>query len=494
VAEFFAQNLVTVFFFYGLAFFCMGLAIFVEVGHSTENYFARALRPLSWFGLIHGSHEWLEMFLIFQGGQGQQFDPGVVNGLRLILLASSFCMLLIFGIWLVAAALNTRQKLGIFGVAAGIYAIGLIWLLVSKEASPLALVQADVYTRYALAIPGATLTTWGLILQRRRFQDAGLHSFGKDVLWAAIAFGLYGGVGQLFATPTQMFPSSLLNAEVFLHWMGFPIQVFRALMAALAAVFIIRSLRAFEVEKGLQIVQLQEAQRAERQRLEDLRAELFQRTVRAQEAERKRIAMELHDDTGQTLTALGVGLSALTKNIEIDPQRAINQALQLKQMATTGLDDLRNMVSGLHPPQLDDLGLVSAIRSHAREVSNHSGITVKVINQMQGIELASELRLVLFRIVQEALTNVVRHSQATQVMLRLALSEGQILVEIIDDGIGFEYEAMMISGHQSCCLGLLGMVERASLVNGVCEIQSTPGKGTGVCVRAPVQLEEVAHV
>ncbi len=264
-------------------------------------------------------------------------------------------------------------------------------------------------------------------------------------------------------------------------------------MAAAAAIFIIRSLRAFEAENRQRIRQLQDAQQAERDHLESLRGELFQRTVRVQEAERKRIAMDLHDGTGQTLTALGVGLSALSHTIEIDRQRAINQALQLQKIAATGLDELRLMVGGLHPPQLDDLGLGSAIRTLGREVNTRSGITVKVINQMTGIELAPELRLVLYRIVQEALTNVERHSNARQTMIRLAILDGQVLMEINDDGKGFDYNATMNTCEQCSCLGLLGMIERAALVGGSCEIQSSPGKGTRVSIRAPLQLEEVSH-
>jgi signal transduction histidine kinase len=160
---------------------------------------------------------------------------------------------------------------------------------------------ADVYTRYSLAIPGAALTVWGLLVQRRKFFQAGMSGFGRDVSLAALAFGLYGGIGQLFASPSAIFPSPYINAEVFLRWFGFPIQVFRAAMACLAAVFIIRSLRAFEVESRRREEKLRDEQGAEQHRLEELRSELLHRTVQAQESERQRIARELHDETGPTI-------------------------------------------------------------------------------------------------------------------------------------------------------------------------------------------------
>lgn len=492
MAAFFTQNLVTVFFFYGLAFFCMGLAISLELGHSSEMYFARALRPLSWFGFIHGSHEWLEMFLILQGGPGEQFDPGIVNSLRVFLLASSFVMLLTFGIWLLAPSLSTRQKFGLLSLATAIYTIGLGWLLAAHPISPATFTQADVYTRYSLAIPGAALTAWGLILQQRRFAEAGLRSFGKDVVIAAVAFALYGGVGQLFASPTALFPSNLLNAEVFMKWVGFPIQVFRAVMAAVAAVFIIRSLRAFEVENSQRIQRLQEAQLAERRRIETLRAEFFQRTVLAQETERQRIARELHDGTGQTLTALGMGLRGLEDTIDKDPQRAAQQARQLQELATGGMDELRRMVAGLHPPQLDDLGLVPAIRSLGREVSGLSGLSVKVHNEMQGHEVSPEMRVVLFRIAQEALTNVVRHAHASEVNVRLVYSGDSVRLEVQDNGQGFD-DKMMNQDPRRPNLGLLGMIERATLIGGTCQIKSRPGAGTLIQVYVPLPIQESAR-
>jgi signal transduction histidine kinase len=492
VTSFFAQNLIAIFFFYGLAFFCMGLAITLEVGHTSEMYFARALRPLSWFGFIHGSHEWLEMFLILKGGQGQQFDPGLINGLRVILLAASFCMLLTFGVWLVAANLSTRQKVGILALAGVVYTIGLLGLLASNPVSPATLVLADVYTRYSLAIPGAALTTWGLILQQRRFADAGLHGFGKDVIVAAIAFALYGGVGQLFATPTQVFPTNLLNSDIFMTWAGFPIQVFRAVMAGVAAIFIIRSLRAFEVVNKQNIQRLQEAQIAEHRQMESLRAELYQRTMRAQEAERHRISRELHDSTGQTLTALGLGLRGLTDTIQTDPSRAIGQANQLQDLARGALDELGRMVAGLHPPQLDDLGLVSAIRSLGREISQHSELIINVVNDLHGFDIPPEARIVLFRLAQEALTNTVRHAQATQATVRLTASEDHILMEINDNGRGFdEHEVNQDPQHPK--LGLLGMVERAALLGGTCQIKSSPDKGTQIRIVIPLPAHEEAY-
>ncbi len=187
-----------------------------------------------------------------------------------------------------------------------------------------------------------------------------------------------GGLAELFASPSMIFPSGILNSGVFLKWFGFPIQLLRAGSAAFVAVFIIHSLRVFEVENRRQIAELHEAQLAERRRLEATRAELLHRTVQALEAERQRIARELHDETGQTLTALGMGLRGLATTINLNPTRAIQQANQLEGLAVSGIDELQRLVSGLHPPQLDDLGLLAALRWYTSEVQKRIGIEIRL--------------------------------------------------------------------------------------------------------------------
>jgi signal transduction histidine kinase len=346
-------------------------------------------------------------------------------------------------------------------------------------------IAADVYTRYSLAIPGAALTVWGLLLQRRNFLQMGLPDFGRDVLIAAIAFGLYGGIGQLFASPSIIFPSAYLNASIFLQWFGFPIQVFRAAMATIAAIFIVHSLRAFEVENRRRIEALREAQLAERQRLEATRAELLHRTVKAQESERQRIARELHDETGQTLTALGLGLRGLTETISTDPPHAVEQARQLEFMAVDGLDELQRLVSGLHPPQLDDLGLMAALRWYANQVTHHFGLPVQLSSQGTPNELPIEIRTVVFRIAQEAVTNTIRHAGASQAAIRLDFTPPELCLEVEDNGAGFDVDKVLKNSAVRPCWGLLGIKERAALIGATCQILSQPGKGTLIIVCVP---------
>jgi len=466
----------------------MGLAVMLEVGRSSELDFARALRSLAGFGLIHGSHEWLEMFLLIYPGSQELPIYKFIGYIRIALLAISFLFLISFGARLIAGSNRNKLELRMLGIIASIWLAGLIWLFLA-EPNESTIVAADVYTRYSLAIPGAALTSWGLFLQRQKFKQAGMKGYyGRDVIVAALAFGLYGGIGQLFAAPSFIFPSSFLNSETFLNWFGFPIQLFRSIMACIAAISIISSLRAFEEETRRQIASLSQAQQAERQRLDELRDELLRRTVRAQEMERQRIAHELHDEIGQTLTALGMGLRAISDGASSKPERVYKQARELQNVVDAGLSGLQNLIMGLHPPQLDDFGLMAALRWFSAQVKDRFGLMLTVTSRGEEAALAEETRTVLYRIVQESIINTTRHANADHAGVLVVFDEHEVNILVEDDGCGFDVDAMLNKpGHPSW--GLLGMQERAALVGGECVILSTPGAGTLIQVCMPLAKE-----
>ncbi len=487
MADLFTRNMIVVYFFYGLSFFAMGLAILLEFGHSSKLDFARALRPLIGFGLIHGAHEWFEMFLLIHDRISGTLHSAWVLPFRIIALAASFLFLIAFGARLITGLSKPKLYVGLLSTITAIWVIGLLGVLINASTSQVRATAADVYTRYALAIPGSILTVWGLVIQRRKFIQIGMPGIGRDVLLAAIAFGLYGCIGQVFTSPSTIFPSAYLNSQVFLQVTGFPIQAFRAVVATMAAVFITRSLRAFEVESNQRIEELRLAQVAEQQRLEALKAELLHKTVIAQEAERQRIARELHDETGQTLTALGMGLRGISETIASNRDRAIQQASQLEKLAVEGVEELQRMVSGLHPPQLDDLGLLAAIRWYANDVSLHSGIPINVTNQGNKPIISPDVRAVVFRIAQEAITNVIRHANATKIDIRLDYTPENIYLRVEDNGQGFNTDVVLKKKPgKPTAWGLLGMSERASLVGGTCNIFSHPGKGTLIEINVPI--------
>lgn len=489
MTEFFLRNIILIYFFYGLSFFSMGLAIMVELGHNSKLDFANALAPLAWFGIVHGGHEWFEMFLLMNPPFSGNPNNFWIFPLRVFLLAASFMLLLAFGARLISGPSRPSLQWGMMLAVGAIWAIGLFELIIAPLPRGDRLVAADVYSRYSLAIPGAALAVWGLILQRARFKKEGMGVYANDLLIAAIAFAIYGGVGQVFASSSAIFPSNVINSNLFLKWFGFPVQLLHAATATVVAVFIIHSLRVFEEENRRRIEALQQAQVEERRRLEEARAELLHRTVKAQEAERQRIARELHDETGQTLTALGLGLRGMSSSIHTNPERAEEQAQHLEKLAVNGLKELQRLVTGLHPPQLDDLGLLAALRWYISEIRGHYAITINLTSRGDDHQLPLETRIVLFRIAQEAITNIVRHAETDQAELHLECDPDQISLCIQDHGKGFNVQRAMSGPAGAPCWGLMGMQERANLVGANLQIESSLDEGTRIFVTVPLKVE-----
>jgi signal transduction histidine kinase len=481
-------NLALVFFVYGLAFFSMGLVATMEGGRSSDARLRHALRPLAMFGLLHGIHEWLEMF------QGEGLLPGqeVVGlgwaALRLALLSFSFLSLAAFGASLLSSTVQFRRYSMLVPVCLeGLWGAGIFYLL--SQAGPATEVWeiAHVWTRYVLAIPASLLAASGLVAQQRAFRRAGLLRFGRDSLWAAVAFSWYGLVGQLFSQQTTLPPSDVINQGLFLQLFGFPVQLLRAVSALVAAIFVIRFLRAFEFETQRHIAGLQAARLEEAERREVLRGELLRRVVAAQEAERQRIARELHDATGQALTALGLGLRAVSASVKPETGQAARDLRQLESLTNNSLDELRHLIADLRPSHLDDLGLAATIRWYAKEVQARTDLDIQVEIKGDAQPLSAPVRIALFRIAQEALTNVSKHSGARRAWIRVGFGPEAVRLQVEDDGCGFDATAQRTLPRPAW--GLLGMQERVGLLSGTFELDSAPGRGTRVQVVIPYRQE-----
>jgi signal transduction histidine kinase len=214
-----------------------------------------------------------------------------------------------------------------------------------------------------------------------------------------------------------------------------------------------------------------------------VRQQLLRKVITAQEDERKRLARELHDETTQTLTALGVRLDlALAAPPEIR-ERELREA---QALAARSLDELRRLMHDLRPSVLDDLGLVPALRWYAGRHFGARGINIRFEVGPLPARLPYEMETALFRATQEALTNVSRHAGAETVLVEIAADNGQLALDIEDDGQGFDPSSVVPRPGDMRGLGLLGMRERVELFGGTVTINSKPGHGTHVSIRVPL--------
>ncbi len=216
------------------------------------------------------------------------------------------------------------------------------------------------------------------------------------------------------------------------------------------------------------------------------RGQLLERLIDAQEEERKRVARELHDELGQTLISTALSVDVARKAIESDPSSASKQLEQAHDLIADATDSMYDLILGLRPSVLDDLGLLSALRAHTERTLEPEGIAVEIDGSGLSERLPPHLETALFRIFQEAISNIVRYAHAHHVTLWIATKDEVLEASITDDGVGFEPEAVKSDGVEKRGLGLLGMRERATLVGGTIEIDSGPGRGTRLLVIIPL--------
>jgi two-component system sensor histidine kinase UhpB len=296
-------------------------------------------------------------------------------------------------------------------------------------------------------------------------------------------------ITQVFVAPSGIFPAQLINSAVFMQWVGLPIQLLRAVLAVGITLSLMQAIKLAEEERQRQFLAVQQERLdALEQVRQDLlerasfRRQLLRHTVIAQEEERQRIASELHDETAQLLTAISLNLATL-EGWAPDRPRVKPLVDRLQALIRQMSEGIYRMVHDLRPAQLDDLGLVAALQFLADKTNHISGIHVTVNQRGTYQRLDPLVETVLFRVAQEALTNIVRHAQVNAALVELYYEEHQVRLDICDKGIGFDEDAELLPPHG---WGLAGMRERAESIGGEFMLRSIPGEGTEVSVVIPL--------
>jgi signal transduction histidine kinase len=217
---------------------------------------------------------------------------------------------------------------------------------------------------------------------------------------------------------------------------------------------------------------------------EEMRSQLLRLVITAQEDERKRIARELHDETTQDLAVLAMGIDAARDAYRGGMAPRLDE---VKALAVRTLEGVHRLILDLRPSVLDDLGLLSAVRWYADRALEARGVSVRCeFGELP--RLPPEMETALFRICQETMSNVARHAQATAVLVQVGVEGGQVVIDIEDDGKGFDPNAAQRPDGRKHW-GLMGIRERAEILGGVATVESEPGQGTHVVVRIPLPPE-----
>lgn len=274
------------------------------------------------------------------------------------------------------------------------------------------------------------------------------------------------------------------NAQVVDLLLRFQTRLVLTLFVALVlgggmAAFSMRKILRLETQARDRYEEVAEA----RKQLTDLSAKL----VQAQETERRALSRELHDEVGQSLSAVLVEL----RNLSAGPPNRLdanarNHVETIKTLVENAVRVVRNMALLLRPSMLDDLGLIPALKWQARECSKRTSMDVSVAAEFDLDDLPDDYKTCIYRVVQEALNNCAKHSKATTVRIKLLQGKDHLLLTIQDDGVGFD-------ARQTKGLGLLGIQERTARLGGTFEVDSTPRAGTILSVELPFKAEsEVA--
>lgn len=218
---------------------------------------------------------------------------------------------------------------------------------------------------------------------------------------------------------------------------------------------------------------------------DERRSRLLKRVIDAQEEERRRIARELHDETTQQLTVLAMQLGLATTH-DAHTQDLLDRS---RALVARMVDDIHRVIYDLRPSMLDDLGLLPAVRAFAEKRLGTTGIQVNCEFPVSLPQLSPELTTTLYRVAQEALTNIIRHARASAVLIACTVAHNHVTIEIEDDGAGFEPALVAQPRETGEGLGLLGMRERLTLLGGRLEIESEPGSGTRIIAMAPLPAE-----
>jgi len=457
--SFFIINREIIYFVYGLAFFLLGFAIALQLRRYSRLDLARSLTWLSAFGITHGLFEWGDLFIPIQANYLNPLAMRTLNIIHLVLLAVSFTLLFQFGMALLKS-LGWAPWTGY--LAAGLF---VLWALVTFLILPSGFTEFTAWSnasralaRYFISFPGSLLAAYGLREQTmRRIAPLNVPHIVNTLRVSGMALAVYAFVSGLVPPPAPFFPANVINTSTFFAAFGIPVLVFRTVIGFVLTLSIIRALEVFDLETERMIESMEQGQ------------------ILA--AERERIARDLHDGAIQKVYTAGLLVESTSKLINGN-EAAANRLRKALEVLNDAISDLRRNLGKLKTEPAGE-NLLAALQGVAADPRVSSLVNVSLDLNLPSADSFSPIRTAhVIAIVNESLSNVVRHAHARQVVISTHRVDDWLQVLIRDDGVGLAREP-------SAGYGLRNMRDRARLLGGEININGASGRGTIVTLMVP---------
>jgi signal transduction histidine kinase len=457
---FFAINRDIIYFGYGLVFFVLGLAIALQSRTYSRLDLARSLKWLAAFGFTHGLHEWGDLFIPIQTAYMEQGAIEILHVLHLVLLAASYAFLLEFGVALLRPIRGVRWLAGISAV------LFLGWLALAFGILPAiyggimpAHDVSNAFARYFIGFPGGLLSAYALRRHTMlRILPLNVPHIVRVLRFAGIMLALYAVFGGLIPPPIPFLPGSVLNSANFERVFAAPPPVFRSIIGLGLAIAIIRALEIFDLETARLIESMEQGQ------------------ILA--AERGRIARDLHDGAIQKVYTAGLLVESAHKAAGADNALLTGRLEKAEIVLNDAIGDLRRNLGDLYSSPGEE-PFAKELQALAVDPRFRTMVDIALELDLPEVETLSPLRSEhVLAVVNEALSNVIRHARASRVSISARRHDGRLYLAVQDDGVG-------ASTSNTAGYGLRNMRDRARLLGGSLNISSPQGKGTLVELDIP---------
>ena len=462
IHTFFEINRSILYFIYGLSFFVLGLATALQSRQYSRLDLARTLKWLAAFGLLHGIHEWGDVFIPIQQGYVSNFSYRMLHRLHLIILGVSFACLMEFGVALLRT-LDYPEWLHV--VPGGILALWFFFTFFPLTVRYSEFMSwhdtTNALARYFIGFPGSMLAAYALRAHAfQRIKSLHVPFIMRMLRFTGIGLFLYGMFSGLVTPAVPFFPGNVLNYATVERWLIFPVPVFRTLIGFGMTITVIRVLEIFDVE------------------IDRMFQEMEQERIRA--AERNRLSRELHDGVIQKVYTAGLLVESAHRIAETQPERVSNRLDRVESVLRDAVEDLRSNLVELYQPSREQ-SLMEALESLIEDPRFQTFIDIK-----KELEIPRHVQLSPMRcdhvtaIVHEALNNVIRHAQASQVVLSGQVDGDRLTIQVRDNGQGLpdDYEP----GY-----GLRNMRDRARILGGKIKLHGGEDGGTRVTLEIPIE-------